>query len=184
MDQSATAESLHSGMQYPEGFPYRDREVAEARLGMQLDEVRAKIQSGKGRKELIEQLGLNGNAESVLDGIDLNVEQLEKKEGFLKRMLKLPGRALSSIGMFMKKHPVVSTLVILALAAGGVAAGFYLAGEWELLLSKVGLDKILGGAEAARELIPPIPATSPLPGGGMFEIPGGTPPVPGAGGLT
>lgn len=184
MEQSSTAEAPQDDIQYPEGFPYNDREVAETKFGMELDKVRTSLQSVNGRKDLIQKLELNGNAEAVLEGIDLNVEQLQKKESFFTKMLKLPGRTAESTLNLMKKHPVVSTLVILALAAGAVAAGFYLAGEWELLLSKVGLDKILGGAEAARELIPPTPATPPLPGGGMFEIPGGTPPVPGAGGLT
>ena len=85
-------------------------------------------------------------------------------------------RALNAVGGFAKKHPIVTTLLVTALAAAGVAAGFYFTGNWELLMTSVGLDKWIGGAGAAGELIPPTPTTPPLPGGGVFEIPPPTSP--------
>ena len=181
--QDTQAELPQNGIRYPEGFPYKDRESAEARLGMELDKARTMIQSDEGRKELIEKLSLNGNANKVLEGIDLNVEQLKKKEGFLKKMLKLPGRTLKATLGLMKRHPVISVLILLALAAGGVATGLYFTGNLELFLTKVGLGKILGGAEAAKELLPLTPGTEALPGGGIFDIPK-PPSPPGFGGLS
>src|SRR3989344_352459 len=100
---------------------FRDREELQRYLGTQkeLDEIGVMYKSQDGKKELLALLkkadpALNGNVEGALNQIDLNREQLEKKEGFLKKMLALPGRALKSLGRTMKKHPVLTTLAGLA----------------------------------------------------------------------
>ncbi len=122
------------------------------------------------------------DAEQLRTQLDLVGETLQQKQRFLEEVKSpekkgLLRRAWEKVKGFAKRHPVVTTLLVLALAASGVAAGFYLTGNWELLMTKVGLDKILGGAKAAEELIPPTLPTEPLPGGGIFEIPPPTSPT-------
>src|SRR3989344_3911429 len=101
---------------------FRDREELQRYLGTQkeLDEIGVMFRTQDGKKELLALLkkadpALNGNVEGALNQIDLNREQLEKKESFLKKMLKLPARALKALGRTMRKHPVLTAL-------GGLAA--------------------------------------------------------------
>ncbi len=99
-------------------------------------------------------------------------ERTEKK-GIFRRIL-------SGIGGFVKKHPFVSALIGAAIVAGGVAGGFYLTGNWELLMTAVGANKIAGVAKSIGEMAPITPETPMLPGGGLYDIP---PPMPSPGGF-
>jgi hypothetical protein len=119
--------------------------------------------------------------ELLREQLDLVGETLQQKKRFQEEMKSpekkgLMRRAWERVKGFAKRHPIVSTLLVLALAASGVAVGFYLTGNWELLMTRVGVEKILGGAKAAEELIPPTLPTPQLPGGGVFEIPPPTSP--------
>ncbi len=116
------------------------------------------------------------NPEDLQRQLDLVGETLGQKQRYLKDVQSVEKKGVmrrtwDKMKGFAKKHPVVTTLLVLSAAAGGVAAGFYLAGEWELLMASTGLQKVFGSAEAASELIPPTPMTPPLPGGGVFEVP-------------
>lgn len=166
MPPTDTAEAPTNGMIMPEGYPYKERELAEARLGMQLEEARAKIESVEGRKELIEQLNLNGDAEQVLDSVDLNLEQLKKKESFFMKMLKLPGRTLKATLGMMKRHPIITGIagvaILIALLyfmpALAPTAGEYgknLIQSFKNVLAKIGI----GTPEAATDAIGNIPIT-------------------------
>lgn len=98
-------------------------------------------------------------------------QEAGKKKGFFRRML-------SNIGSFVKKHPIMSTLIAAGIVAGGVAGGFYLTGNWELLMTAVGANKVAEVAEAVKELAPITPETPPLPQGGIYDVP---PPLPAPG---
>lgn len=154
-------------------------------------EVQAQLKSVEGRRALHKQLMEHEDdlktTYPTFDGselqthLDLVGSTLEEKERFLMQAESgekkgLLRRAFDRVKNFAVHHPVVTTLGVAALAAGGVAAGFYLAGEWELLMTSTGLARVFGGARAATELIPPTPPTPPLPGGGVFEVP--TPAIP------
>jgi hypothetical protein len=101
---------------------FRDEVELQKYLGTQkqLEEIGVMFQTQDGRKELLALLkkadpALNGNVEGALNQIDLNREQLEKKESFLKKMLKMPVRALKALGRTMRRHPILTAL-------GGLAA--------------------------------------------------------------
>ncbi|OGJ62668.1 hypothetical protein A3C37_02760 [Candidatus Peribacteria bacterium RIFCSPHIGHO2_02_FULL_53_20] len=165
-------------------------------LEMDHEQVLAELRSVEGRQRLhqtlveheadLRTLYPTFNPESLQSQLDLVGETLSEKERFLrdaespekKGMFR---RAFESVKGFAKKHPVVMTLLVAALAAAGVAGGFYFTGNWELLLNSIGLEKILGGAKAAEELLPITPPTDILPGGGIFEVPPPASPVPGTG---
>lgn len=155
-------------------------------LELKTDEVTAQMKSVEGRQELVRQL-LEHEEDLKNDHADFQPELLQTQldevgnaltanELYLQDIQSpeqkgMFRRAWESVKGFAKAHPVVTTLLIASLAAGGVAGGFYLTGNWELLMATTGLSKIFGAAEAAGELVPPTPLTPPLPGGGVFEIP-------------
>ena len=116
-------------------------------------------------------------ARQVLEWKERYIEDIQspEKKGLLRR-------AFDKVKSFAKKHPVVTALLIAAVAAGGVAAGFYLTGNWELLATSLGLDKMFGAADAAGELMPPVPSTPIPPGAGELAVPPPALPLPGAGG--
>lgn len=168
-------------------------------LEMNSQEVTAQLESVDGRDRVyqnllqhetdLRKLDPGFNPEELRRQLDLVGDTLSQKKRFLEQVQApekkgLLRRAWESVKGFAKRHPIVTTLLVLALAAGGVATGFYLAGKWELLMNATGLSKIFGGVEAAKELIPPTPPTPPLPGGGIFEVPPPTSPVPGTGTVT
>lgn len=155
-------------------------------LEMDHAQVHTQLKSVEGRKTLLEQLLEHEDdlkstyptfdASELQTHLDLVGSTLEEKERFLEEVQSgekkgMIRRAFDRIKGFAVAHPFVTALGVAALAAAGAAAGFYLAGEWELLMTYTGLSRILGGAEAATELLPPTPMTPPLPGGGVFEIP-------------
>ncbi|MBT5237264.1 hypothetical protein HOL63_02740 [Candidatus Peregrinibacteria bacterium] len=169
-------------------------------LEMDIGETIARLTSVEGRQVIFKDIEENQehlreiypeiDFDKVRHDLDVVGETLQKKEDFLESMDEEQGllrRAWEHVKKFPKKHPVVTALLAAALVTGTIATGFYMAGEWELFMSSVGLDKVLGGAGAAGELIPPTPSTPALPGGGMFEVvPPSTPPgaVPGLDTLT
>ncbi len=149
-------------------------------------EVEAQLSSVDGRRQLAQELGSH-EADLRKTYPDFRADRLEReldrvgttlteKRRFLEQIQvpekkNLFRRAFDRVKTFAKKHPVVTTLAVVALTAAGVAAGFYLTGNWELLMSRVGLSKIFTGAKAAETLVPPTPVTPPLPGGGVYDIP-------------
>jgi hypothetical protein len=90
-------------------------------------------------------------------------EKKTEKKGIVTRMLN-----------FARKHKFITALLVIAAAAGGVAGGFYLTGNWELLMSNVALlrRQLSTGVGAALPLLDS--ATQALPGTGAEGVPGGT----------
>ncbi|MFA6259059.1 MAG: hypothetical protein WCX29_00425 [Candidatus Peribacteraceae bacterium] len=166
-------------------------------LEMSIDEVAAALKSVEGRQRLFESLLRHEDDLRVLDPqfepavlreqLDLVADVFHEKERYLLDMQQPEKqgafrRAWERVKGFAKRHPVVTTLLVAALVASGVAAGFYVTGNWELLLTKVGLDKILGGAEAAGEMMDPTLVTPLPPGAGELAVPPPATAVPGASG--
>lgn len=98
-----------------ENWVFRDREGIERRFGMKLEKVLEHFHTEAGKKELLKKMkaadpSLNGNVDSALNLVNKNIEQLQKKESFLKKMLMLPVRGVQAVGRTMKKHPVLTAL--------------------------------------------------------------------------
>ncbi len=149
---------------------FRDQEELREYLGTnkELEEIGVMYKTQDGKQELLALLrkadpSLNGNVEGALEQIDLNREQLEKKESFLKKMLKLPGRALKALGRTMRKHPVLTAIAGLA---GFIALLYFMptiaptAGEYgrkliesfKGVLQKEGITTPAAGVDAIAEL--------------------------------
>lgn len=110
------------------------RESLERRFeGMELERVKELLRSDEGKKQLLTLMkesdpSLAGNVDTMLSVVDRNVEQLEKKESFLKKVLMMPVHAAKSVGMTIAKHPVLSAIgtagiVALLIYFFGPAAG-------------------------------------------------------------
>lgn len=170
-----------------ENKPFRaNPEVVAQYLEAKPDEIMAQMKSVDGRKQIFEKLmeheknlrkdHTDFNPEDLRKQLDLAGDMLSAKERFTKDINSpekkgMLRRAWEKVKSFPRKHPVITTLLVLALAAGAIAGGFYLAGSWEALMASTGLNKIFTGIKAGKELIPAIPGTPSLPGGGTFEIP-------------
>lgn len=153
-----------------------------------VERLQSMTRSVDARRDLLDDFkritGTNGDAEKVMDELALFSAESKRGEHFLesvrtpekKSLLK---RGWNGITSFMKKHPFITAAVLLALVAAGVAAGFYYAGELELLKTMLGFNKIAGVAEAVGELAPVTPVTPAIPGGGFYSVP---PPLPPSGG--
>ncbi len=58
---------------------------------------------------------LNGNADALIDHLNLNHQEIERKESWLKKLLKLPGKVLSYIWSTIKAHPFLTTAAVVGL---------------------------------------------------------------------
>ncbi len=159
-------------------------------LSLKTDEVLTQLKSVDGRSALYAKLMEHEaelqkihafNPAELERQLEVTGEALVAKEKFLKDVQSpekqgMFRRAWEKVKHFPRKHPVVTALLLAALLAGGVAGGFYLTGNWELLLSSTGVNKLIQSWRATGQLVPPTPGTPPLPGGGVFDIPGGAAP--------
>lgn len=98
-------------------------------------------------KQLDHQLELVGETLRQKQRFMTDVKSPEKK-GFFKR-------AWEGVKGFAKKHPIVTTLLVLAAATAAVGGAAYLVGGWEALLAKVGMGHLYGpaGASGAAEAV-------------------------------
>ena len=91
-----------------------------------------------------EQMRLQDDAKELIYKAE-RLEAIEKdpeKKGLFTR-------ALDKIRNLGWKGKILVALVVVALAAGAIAGGFYLAGQWEGLMSYVGAAAEAGSADAA-----------------------------------
>lgn len=165
-------------------------------LELKTEEVTAQMKSVEGRQRLFDELMEHESdireshsefhPERLRGQLDAAGEALAAQEVFLNEVQTpekkgLFSRAWDSVKGFAKRHPVVTGLLATSVVAGGVAAGFYFAGNWELLMASTGLNKVMSAASAASSLSPLTAPTDILPGTGLFDIPSPTSP-PGLGG--
>lgn len=162
-------------------------------LEMNMREVATAMQSVKGRQMLYQKLmeheqdlrkiDPSFHPEHLRQSLELVGEVLQQKDRYLKDVQSpekkgMFRRAWEKMKGFAKNHPVVTTLLVLALIAGGTALTLYLTGNLEIVASKLGLGRIFGGVEGAGDLMAPAPATPPVPGGGELAIPPPVNPLP------
>ena len=162
--------------------PERINQFLETRT---LEETEELILSVEGRQQLLaelleheeylEEIHPSFDPMQLQQRLELVAETLMEEKRYLEDMTApekkgIFTRAWNSVKSFAKEHKVVTAVLLTALATASVAAGFYFTGNWELLMTTFGLDKVFGSAEAASELIPVTPVTPTLPGGGVFEV--------------
>ncbi len=152
------------------------------------DVLKALKDSNLNQADVVNQLhtaGLNGRSEAVERTYRLHQQEFSRKESLLGTTWRWTKEAASTAGNVVaapfkwtwesfKQRPVLTTVGVAALAAGGVAAGFYLAGEWELLMSMVPGTAWTTASGATGELTGAAPVTDALSGAGMEGI---TPPA-------
>ncbi|MBU2259434.1 hypothetical protein KKC44_02395 [Patescibacteria group bacterium] len=120
-------------------FPvFRSREELQDYLedvGYDIDRLHAMGDSVAEREQLITSLKernptLNGNAEALVEHLRLNHQELERKESWYTKLLKLPGKALRYSWETVKAHPYITAAVVIGLTAaalyysGAAAAGY------------------------------------------------------------
>jgi len=165
-------------------------------LEMNIKEVASALQSVEGRQMIYQKLmehqqallsiDPSFNPDLLREQLELAGEVLHQKERYLqdvqspekKGLLK---KAWEKMKGFAGRHPFVTTILILALIAGGAALTLYATGNLELVAARLGLGKMFGAADAAGEMMPPAPVTPLPPGAGELGIPPPANPIPGAG---
>ena len=124
-------------------------------LELKYEEVKEQMKTFEGRRELRKQLMVHAEdikkdhtgfrPELLESQLDTAGEMLLANERYVKD-IKSPEkkglfrRTWERVKGFAKKHPVATTVGVLALAAGGV----YLALNWEMIVASAGLQKIFG----------------------------------------
>lgn len=153
MVADAQAERLAPRPELIERWLFPDRESVEKQFGMELEKVKELNKTDQGKKQLLEHMksadpSLNGNIGAALEQVNQNIAVLEKKESFLKKMIKLPVRAVEAVGRAIKKHPIVFSLLVAAGVAAGV--GLYY-GQLGNLLTQMIPNYAAEAAEVASE---------------------------------
>ena len=144
------------------------------------EEILTELASVDGRNKIYDQLVKHEDELRKIDPsfhpdllreqLDLVGETLQSKERFLTDVQSPEnkgffGRAWEKIKSFPRNHPVVTSVLTIALIVGAVATGFYLTGNLEALLQYVGLGHLYGPAGASE-------AAKPI---GNILAPGGAP---------
>ncbi len=108
---------------------------------------------------------LNGTRTLNSDGTitETPPAQVAEKRSLWSKTMRVIGWPFRKVGELIKNHPIKAA-IILSLVT--VIGGFWLSGNWELFLTKVGLDKWKAGADATKQLVNPVAPTPILPGGG------------------
>ncbi|MDD4628957.1 MAG: hypothetical protein PHE68_06270 [Candidatus Peribacteraceae bacterium] len=167
-------------------------EVISQFLELKVDEVLIQMKSVEGREALFAKLMEHEehlrkihdfNPEELRRQLEVAGEVIEAKEKYMKDATSpekktLFRRAWDRMKGFAWNHPVVTTLLVLALIAGGTSLALYATGNLELVATKLGLGKIFSGVEATGEMFPPVPVTPIPPGAGELGVPPPITPIP------
>ncbi|ALM09934.1 MAG TPA: hypothetical protein DEB30_02710 [Candidatus Peribacter riflensis] len=160
-----------AGREQPAAFPvFRNREEMvdyAQKLGFKkIEEFESALDSVEKREKLVEALRkrdpkLNGQVDALITHLKLNKQEIARKERWYEKVLKLPGRATQATWDTMKRHPMLTLLILAALVAGGA----YLA--WDQLGGLVAVPNPMEGAAAAADTV------APTTGGAFEAIPQG-----------
>ncbi len=191
--QRTGAEGATAGTEKLPPFHVTPEVISQFLEDLKSEEVKAMLISEEKRGELFQRLLKHKeylqtihdfNPEDLRHQLDLVGEALKAEDEYLKDR-KSPEkksvfrRAFDKIRGFAGRHPFVTTLLVLAIAAGATSLALYASGNLELVATKLGLGKIFSGADAAGELFPPIPSTPLPPGAGELGVPPPINPLPG-----
>jgi hypothetical protein len=150
---------------------------------LKVEEIDTQLRSVDGRRSIFEQLkenehalkqDLNGSFRPELLEEQLHTvgETLAANDRYLAEMHKperqgLFRRAWETVKRFPRKHPVVTTIGLLALLAGGVAGGLYLSGYFQLAQAGVAAEAIkdfIQGSDVVNRGIGEMPDFNPYHG--------------------
>jgi len=135
-----------------------------------VDALEQSIGDRKKSLDALSKSGLNGKAEGVMKEYLTYEQEFARQDklnetwmqkGWRKtketagEVLNVAAAPFRFAWRSFKKHPVLTTLAVTALAVGGVALGAYLTGNLEGMLSKVGLSHLYG-AQGASEAAKPL----------------------------
>ncbi len=173
----------------PQFFPTPER-VSQF-LEMETEKVSAELKSVEGRdrlfqallehEEYLRQLDPSFNPEKLRTQLDLVGESLTQKKAFLddvngenvssakekKERKGFFGRMWERVKNFGRNHPVITTLLAIALVVGGIALVHKIASAIELAQTGLGADVVkdfLEGTDAVNRPIGPMPDFSPYRG--------------------
>ncbi len=114
------------------------------------------------QKEIVEELhkyGLNGSSEAVERTYRLHQQEFARKETLLGTTWRWTKNVVTAPFRWtwrsFKRHPVLTSIGLLALTAAAIGGAYYLAGDIEGLFSKLGISHLYGklGADTAAEAI-------------------------------
>lgn len=152
------------GIEVPQPFVPTPERLSQY-LEVNVKEVMSQMESVEGRQKLYEDLLRHEQDLRTLDPefhpeqlkkqLDLVADTLTQKKRYLEdvRSPEKKGmfrKAWDSVKGFAKKHPVVTTVLVLAAVAASVAGAAYMVGGLEALMAKVGMSHLYG-AEGAGE---------------------------------
>jgi hypothetical protein len=190
--QRTGSEGAKKGSEALKPFKVTPEVISQFLEDMNAEEVRAKLMSAEQREELFNRIMEHKeylktihdfNPEDLRRQLDLAGEALNANKKFLEDMKSpekkgLFRRAWDRMKGFAWNHPVVTTLLVLALIAGGTSLALYASGNLELVATKLGLGKIFSGVDATGEMFPPVPSTPIPPGAGELGVPPPITPIP------
>ena len=171
----------------PEALPAFERPEDLTRYarsyGIDQETLHAARTSTVARRKMIEALrrsGMNGQSERVGHHLLQYQQEFDRKESWLRK-IPLIGKPLDWTWQKIKKHPVLTTLGVLALVAGGL--GFYYSGLGRKLLEY--LPNYSGSVNRVGRGALPLGTPDGVPGGAgilnfppptnLPELPGGLP---------
>lgn len=114
------------------------------------------------QQEIVEELhkyGLNGSSEAIERTYRLHQQEFARKETLLGTTWRWTKNVVSApfrwTWQSFKRHPVLTTIGLLALTAAAIGGAYYLAGDIEGMFSKLGLSHLYGklGADKAAEAL-------------------------------
>lgn len=127
------------------------------------DALLARYQGSK-RKLRAEVKTLLDQSRDEVQTISASKEFKNKNKGIFKR-----------IGSYLGKHKLLTALLIIAAVGGGVAGGYYLAGNWELMLTQLGTMRRGLATAVGNPLNVLEVASDPALSQAVEVMPGGTP---------
>ena len=114
----------------------------------------------------LKEAGLNGRSEAIERMYNLHRQEFDRKESLMSKAWKGTKEVLTAPFRWtwsaFKKHPVLTTVGVAALALGGAAGYLYYAGQLESALTAVGAEKVSSFFTKAAAKLAPLTAPTPI----------------------